>query len=289
MAGCVAIATGQIMNYWKWPPHGAMVPYIDPYDWGAIADTVTGDSSAETIEGVAELCHEVGVSVNMEYCVDGCASAASLSSVLFAYKVFFFYENYCRILLYDDYDASDWWDIVTAYIENDSPIQYSIASHHMVLDGYDYIAAQRMVHFNMGWAGGSPADSCWDPYPNTNTWYSMDAIPCNPTTDDDRMLCNIRPINVMTWPVEGYYPAPPPGLPYRYFFFGDFGSQGAEFAPGQYLQFHRRVRVFGDLAFRGSSSADPLHIYTEGDPARGIRIDDGAMVSYWPGGFQLHP
>jgi hypothetical protein len=65
--GCVALAGAQIFRYWSWPP-GRL--------WGVMPDFLDSSSSALAVDAVAELCHSIGLGVDMDYCSDNCASTA---------------------------------------------------------------------------------------------------------------------------------------------------------------------------------------------------------------------
>jgi hypothetical protein len=212
-----------------------------------------------------------------------------------AYHLYFRYNPGVFLLHRPDYDSDTWWNWVRGQIDEGWPAHYTMTDHAMVLDGYLEESGSRFYHFNMGWAGGSPPDPCWDPYPNTNTWYAMNAIPCNdPSQESEYMVGSIRPLPRVTYPVSGTYPKPP--FPYRYFQSvaseGGFTSTGAVFESGQYLQFHRDARIFcqypGPILFRGAPSGGSTYMFNDGDPTSGIRIDNGAIAMYWGGYMKLH-
>ena len=80
--GCVAVAMGQIMHYWKYPTTGwGSHSYNNAglslsadfgntvYDWDHMPDSLTDDSSDIEVEAVATLLFHCGVSVDMQYTV----------------------------------------------------------------------------------------------------------------------------------------------------------------------------------------------------------------------------
>ncbi len=77
-AGCLAVAMGQIMHYWRYPETGwGSHSYNNAghtlsadfgntiYDWDHMPDSLTDNSSDAEIEAVATLLFHCGVSVNM--------------------------------------------------------------------------------------------------------------------------------------------------------------------------------------------------------------------------------
>ncbi|MFC1799585.1 C10 family peptidase [Candidatus Eisenbacteria bacterium] len=291
-SGCTSIAGAQIMHYWNWPPYGQYSDFDDPYNWSLMPDStsMSGPPSASD-SALAELCYEAGIACSTDFCSDDCASSAFLVKMMSAFENNFRYQPNMYRIWRGSYDADQWWPFVTGEIDAGHPAEYKMTDHAMVLDGYWEESGNRFYHFNMGWGGtGSPSDPCWDPYPYTNTWYAMNSIPCNePDHVDEWMLGNIRPVNLTSFPFSGTYPKP--AFPYRYFE-EDLGSSGAVFESGQYLQFHREAFFVcahpGPIVFNGSPTAGSTHIYNNGDPTRGIRIDNGAITFNYGGQMRLH-
>jgi len=204
-AGCVAIATAQIMKYYKWPPRGKgyhkyYYPYLrkwisadfrDKYDWAYMRNTKGGIDSLEEIIAVAELCFEAGVAVNMQYSAE--SSSAYIKDVEKALETFFKYKKEAKIEWRYNYpDPDDWFEIFKEQRNMARPAELAIygpgGGHAVVVDGYLIIDNSKMVHINMGWRG------------NYDAYYSLDDIIFFPYVDSQHALINIIP----------YYPPKPP-------------------------------------------------------------------------------
>jgi len=291
-SGCTSIAAAQIMHYWNWPPYGQYSIFDDPYTWRLMPDSMDAYAPPGADTALAELCYEAGVACTTEYCHDGgCASSARLTPMMIAFEHNFRYEGNMWMIWRGNYDADNWWPFVTGEINAGFPAEYTMTDHAMVLDGYWEESGSRFYHFNMGWGGtGRPGDPCWDPYPYTNTWYAMNSIPCNdPDHTHEWMLGNIRPVQMLSSPVSGTFPRP--AFPYRYFDNG-LTSTGAVFESGQYLQFRRDAFFLcghpGPIVFNGTPTGGSTYIYNNGDPTRGIRIDNGSITLNYGGQMKLH-
>ena len=146
--GCVAVAMGQIMHYWRYPETGwGSNSYNNSgfqlsadfgntvYDWDHMPDSLTDDSSDAEIEAVATLLFHCGVSVNMKYETNG--SGADSGDVPDALVRYF---NYSRRLHFEK------------RLDLQRPVFYggkgSQGSHAFVCDGYD---GNDLLHFNWGW------------------------------------------------------------------------------------------------------------------------------------------
>ena len=161
--GCVAVAMGQIMNYWEFPEIGSGThSYYTAfgtlaadfgntnYHYEMMPDILSEVSGAEEIDAVATLLYHCGVSVNMSYTETG--SGAHSSDVPIALKVFFKYsdEMYRENM---NNDPEGWLDKVKACLDNERPLLYSgfgSSGHAFVCDGYD---GNELLHFNWGWGG----------------------------------------------------------------------------------------------------------------------------------------
>lgn len=83
--GCVATAMAQIMRYWRYPTHGyGSHSYSDwfygqisanfgntTYQWSSMPTQLTSSSSQSQINAVATLMFQCGVSIEMDYGIDG--------------------------------------------------------------------------------------------------------------------------------------------------------------------------------------------------------------------------
>ncbi len=97
-AGCSAVAMAQVMNYWKHPAQGQgsqsytwngqtlSADFNHPYHWSLMRDTYyAGTYTAAQADAVARLCSDVGISIDMQYAVDGSGSDINDNDALTAF------------------------------------------------------------------------------------------------------------------------------------------------------------------------------------------------------------
>ena len=161
--GCVAVAMGQIMHYWKYPAKGfGTHSYTNQgitlsadfgnttYDWDHMPDSLTEASSEAEIEAVATLLYHCGVSVDMEYSTNG--SGASSNDVPDAMKRYFNYSRRIHREKKDDYTNDEWLSMLKNSLDEQRPVLYAghgdAGGHAFVCDGYD---DNNLLHFNWGW------------------------------------------------------------------------------------------------------------------------------------------
>jgi len=190
VAGCVATALAQIMNYWQWPDHGIgqhtyywkgdgpvsgyylSADFTDPYDWEHMPDSCVFNPPddicwPEDTAALAELSYEVGVSVDMNYSTDGSSTVGQLA--LFALPQYFRYSHDLNLKYRIDYDLSGWYSLIKSEIDYNRPMYYLIHSHAIVCDGYRDDGGQYEYHMNYGWRGS---------YAAYTTWYVIDSLYC---------------------------------------------------------------------------------------------------------------
>jgi len=204
VVGCVATATAQILAYYKWPLVGLgkrtcywmgdnscggstpasylSVDLTDPYDWDNIKNYSTIYSPQAEQDAVAELCYEVGVAENMMY--GACGSGAYMFNVPTALVYCFRYVDSIRTVERSNYTLLGWSQLIQGEIAAGRPIQYAIARHSIVADGWRMTEPFYQVHMNYGWADGHTA------------WYTIDSLycpweGCNPMVEE--MVVNIKP------------------------------------------------------------------------------------------------
>lgn len=149
-AGCVSVAMGQIMNYWKYPVY---VPYkTEQFDWCNMPDVLdtVSDSYVSERNAVAMLLRDCGTSVNMIYCYIGCVSGASDENALEAFKNY----GFSNVVIEEKKLFSGWKQMLKDELNSGRPVYYSGESedvgHAFICDGYD---SNNMFHFNWGWNG----------------------------------------------------------------------------------------------------------------------------------------
>ena len=169
--GCVATAMAQAMAIVKWPEHGTGTNSYTSYgndgaetelsfDFGSTEFKwddmlpVYSDSTSDAAQDsqVATLMYACGVSVNMQYNLDG-----SGSNYMEAAEALVKYFGYDKGLQYYEriyFDDAEWEDMIYAELKAGRPVLYSgtdaDAGHAFLCDGYD---RDGYFHFNWGWGG----------------------------------------------------------------------------------------------------------------------------------------
>jgi len=279
--GCVATAGAQIMRYWNWPPSGTNVnlpnwpqfEIADPYDWPNILDEVTTGDAEIYQDAVAELCHEVGQAVRMNYGCDVSLADTDFMKVVFNYH--FRYSSAVDVESWPYYtSAASWFNLLKAQLNLNRPILYNIPGdpgHAVVLDGWQEITEFNPVlmqyHMNYGWANSATA------------WYTLgDEGSVNVGSS---MVRNVYPEQSLGSTLSGTY-ATNDLFPYRYFDQDATGSS-ATFQSGQLLQFLEGITVTntstsgGTFTFEGDAFGSTV-LYTGGNVSKGIKIDNGELV-----------
>ena len=164
--GCVAVAMGQIMHYWKYPTTGwGSHSYSNSgvtlsadfgnttYDWDHMPDSLTESSTEAEIQAVATLLYHCGVAVNMKYTSNG--SSSDSGDVPKALIRYFNYSRRLHIESRSDYSDEEWLSMLRACLDLQQPVYYGgkgdQGSHAFVCDGYD---DNDLLHFNWGWGRG---------------------------------------------------------------------------------------------------------------------------------------
>ena len=162
-AGCVAVAMGQIMHYWRYPAKGwGSHSYSNAgvtlsadfgnttYDWDHMPDSLTESSTEAEIAAVATLLYHCGVSLEMYYTTNGsAASSGDVPDVLYRY---FSYSKQAHREKRIKYDDETWQTMLKNELDLHRPLLYSGSGdqggHAFVCDGYD---DNGLFHFNWGW------------------------------------------------------------------------------------------------------------------------------------------
>jgi len=159
--GCNATAVAQIMKYYNHPyqGQGSNSYYISPYgtlsaDFGAT--TYNWSSMPGRLEtsnlSVATLLYHCGVSMNMQYSVNGSGSYSEDSRD--AFVTHFKYASEAQYIHKSNYSNSDWINLLTANLDIGRPVFYDGGGpgggHAFICDGYQ---TNNYFHFNWGWGG----------------------------------------------------------------------------------------------------------------------------------------
>lgn len=159
VVGCVAVAMGQVMRYWKWPLSAVVQDDVGnniyrEYDWSLMPCRLTAVSNEDEINMVANLLHDIGVSVNMNYHCDGSGAFASTVPI----KMRNMFGNECGNVIYStNYDTIQWISMLKSELDSFRPIIYNgsnpnVSAHEFVIDGYD---SENYFHVNFGWYGNN--------------------------------------------------------------------------------------------------------------------------------------
>lgn len=171
VTGCVATAMAQVIAYHKWPVTGnksISYTYTDDvtgeirrltanpgktnYDYANMLDNYTSDNyNDDQAKAVATLMYHCGLSVKMEYTVDG--SGAQVYEACRAVRRNFRYPEYTPYYYRDVMSSAEWMTLVYREIDDACPVLYagvSSGGHCFVLDGYN---ESGQVHVNWGWGG----------------------------------------------------------------------------------------------------------------------------------------
>lgn len=172
LSGCVATAMAQVMKYYRYPESGAnSFSYTtrtnrlycsynfstSTFDWEAMTDTYTNNSTASSREAVANIMQACGVAVGMDYRTSGQGGSGAYGmDVAYALKKYFRYP----VPAYYDrnyFKYQEWHDIVHRELETGRPLIYfghdrlQGTGHAFVVDGYD--SDKNLFHVNWGWEG----------------------------------------------------------------------------------------------------------------------------------------
>lgn len=185
VTGCVATAMAIIMRYNRWPEHGKgviggyttetyktyVVPYsiedhIYNYDDMPMSNGAKVSWTPEEKNQVAQLMHDCGVSVHMDYTYSK-GSAASGIDMLGAMQDYFSYSKSSAFVQRASYRLDEWFQLIKKEIDCGRVVYYggmteNDGGHAFVCDGYDTQGS--MLKINWGWGG-----SC-------NGFYTLDLI-----------------------------------------------------------------------------------------------------------------
>ena len=195
--GCVAVAMGMVMWYYRWPYYAEIPDNVEPteeysddkhlvvYDWDRMVPAIYHTTAIENIDAVAGLLRDCGYASKMEYLETG--SGTSLNNAKNALNGTFQFDNvqHKKRNLY----IGNWVNLMKSEIVSGRPVIYGGRSpdggaHSMVLWGYN----DDKFRINWGWGGES-----------NGGFYSLDALDPNesiyngPYTKRHEALIGIEP------------------------------------------------------------------------------------------------
>ena len=191
LTGCVATATAQVLNYFKYPlrgigSHTVYYPANDydgtaieanfgntVYDWANMKDDYSGSYTNEEANAVATLMLHCGVASEMGYGGPNEGSGAFMNDCAEGLRTYFGFSD-VEHLVRANYSSKEWMDIIFSELSSGHPLIYGgvspgsmgqDAGHAFVLDGYN---SDGLVSVNWGWNG------------DVNGYYKIDLL--NPGT-----------------------------------------------------------------------------------------------------------
>lgn len=155
LAGCVAVAMGQVMYYWQYPV--VTKKYIYQFDWCNMRDTldtrhIVDPEYEKHRDAIAYLLRKCGQAVDMDYGCDG--SSADTPDAADALHDRFGYHEDIEHKYKFWYDYFPWKAMVLYDLYQGRPVIYHgkrklfSGGHAFICDGYD---GDDLFHFNWGW------------------------------------------------------------------------------------------------------------------------------------------
>lgn len=199
-AGCTAVATAIVLDYYKWPVQGTVwaqgladekswvndnssislrARFDQPYDWDAMLDVYGHVVSARESLAVAALLADVGAVMNMNYGTEG--SSTLRDNVPGALEHNFRFDASAFFQASYPYDEEEELAIQMQLMEGHPIVCAGAAGakgtgHTYVCDGFSQYEVSGVVsnyyHFNFGWGG------------TNNGWYPLDAVFTQATASD---------------------------------------------------------------------------------------------------------
>ena len=229
VCGCVATAMAQLMRYWQYPINGVgtssfTIKVTDvpqsrnllggngaggPYDWADMVLSPNESSTPAQYQAIGALCADAGVSVGMDYNMQGSGSSgATMENVPGALIQTFGYAN---AVCGDNYGANigaGLMGMINPNLDAGCPVLLGItdgySGHAVVCDGYGYSLSTLYHHLNLGWSGDQTA---WYNLPNIDTAYytfnSVDACVYNVWTSGTGEIISGRVTDGSGNPVAG--------------------------------------------------------------------------------------
>ncbi len=174
VTGCVATALSIVCRYNEWPDKGVGTsPSYDYTDYGSVHRTIEANTlghsydyanmrmdnyehgyNATEANAVATLMKDVGRAVKMSYhyTASGASDTDAFSGMINHFK----YSKSARIASGNDYNDSEWTQVITSNISKCGPMYFSghdgEGGHAFVLDGY---TSGGYVSVNYGWGGSA--------------------------------------------------------------------------------------------------------------------------------------
>ena len=154
LTGCVATATAQVVNYYKYPSN---VKAMDGYSTSSYGYSVpalpetTLNWKNMTNDDIAKLNRYCGQSVQMDYSPNG--SGAVTAQVAASLIKYFGYGNSTHAIIRDGFDPDEWENVIYNELKAKKPVIYAghggVGGHCFIIDGYK----DGLFSVNWGWGG----------------------------------------------------------------------------------------------------------------------------------------
>lgn len=213
LAGCLAIATAQIMKYYEWPKagHGECNAYLNDadnttisttlgneYDWENILDNYSSGYNDTEAAAVAQLVKDVGYACGTIY-----GNNESYAYTVDAFKALlrnFDYSPDIKLVDRNYYSDADWKELMYKELSAGRPVWY-IGQDENGMGGHAFISCgvsqDGKYYINWGWDG-------W-----CDGYFDLDAL--NPDgymyNNEHQAIINIKPIEENE-SVEDFIPIP---------------------------------------------------------------------------------
>ena len=153
LAGCVAVAMGQVMNYWK---HPSPTNWNYFFDWCNMSDLLEDISPSffQNRDAISNLLRDCGEKVHMHYGCNG--SGAYFDSIRSALVDNYDYSRNASYIEKNRMSDDDWINCLKQEIDAGRPILYNAtgsSGHAFICDGY---GNGNFFNFNWGsWGQGN--------------------------------------------------------------------------------------------------------------------------------------
>lgn len=155
LAGCGAVAMGQIMWYWSWP-YTSSFRY---YDWKKMPKRLYEGTPSDSADMVGHLLKDCADASNMNYMFcEG--SWTTVNEIKNAFINTFGYKGVKKHVK-SDWETDSWLDLIRSEIDAGRPVFYrgdkadlSSDKHFFIIDGYS-LEDPDYFYFNFGWKGNN--------------------------------------------------------------------------------------------------------------------------------------
>jgi hypothetical protein len=161
LVGCVAVAMGQVLYYYRYPETGSGFSSYTHSNYGYLSagygsttylyNDMGRIATGKSHLAIAELLYHMGVSVQMNY---GPSASGAYSHVAAqSLKSYFGYDQSLNLAYKYDYTDNNWVALLKANLDAGHPMYYhgyGSGGHAFNVDGYQN---NTHFHFNWGWGG----------------------------------------------------------------------------------------------------------------------------------------